>query len=154
MARVHPVRARHASVVIAWNGTQTLHQLFREQAERTPEAPALVYEGTAVSYADLDHRSAALARRLLAGGVEPGDVIAVAVPRSAQLVVALLGVLRAGAAYLPVDLDYPAERVAFMLADSGARLALAHAPLPGVTTLPVDGPDIDGPPEPDRKSVV
>jgi amino acid adenylation domain-containing protein len=150
MAREYASRARQASVVIAWNGTQTLHQLVREQAERTPEATALVYEGTAVSYAELDHRSAVLAQRLLARGTEPGDVVAIAVPRSVELVVALLGVLRAGAAYLPVDLDYPADRVAFMLADSGARVVLAAGPLAGVETMPVDGDaPVEAGPEPE-----
>ncbi len=61
-----------------------------------------------------------MARRLTARGAGPGTVVAVAVPRSAELMVALLGVLKSGAAYLPVDVDYPADRVAHMLADSGA----------------------------------
>ncbi|MFF5986086.1 amino acid adenylation domain-containing protein [Prauserella flavalba] len=110
----------------------TLTSLFADQVARTPDATAVVFEDTRLSYAELNSRAEALARRLRARGAGPEALVAVAVPRSAELMVALLGVLKSGAAYLPVDLDYPAERIAFMLADSGARLAVT---LPG-TELP------------------
>ncbi|PRX45509.1 amino acid adenylation domain-containing protein [Prauserella shujinwangii] len=112
----------------------TLVSAFAEQVARTPDATAVVYEHTRLSYAELDRRASALAAVLRARGAGPEAVVAVAVPRSAELMVALLGVLRSGAAYLPVDLDYPADRVAFMLADSGARLVVT---LPGIE-LPGD----------------
>ncbi|MER6999744.1 amino acid adenylation domain-containing protein [Streptomyces sp. NPDC000410] len=99
----------------------TLASLFAARAARTPDAPAVVFDGTTLTYAELDRRAEALARRLRARGAGPERFVAVAVPRSAELMVALLGVHKAGAAYLPVDLDYPADRVAFMLGDSGAR---------------------------------
>ncbi|MFE5976169.1 amino acid adenylation domain-containing protein [Streptomyces sp. NPDC056460] len=102
----------------------TLTSLFADRAARTPHAPAVVFDDTTLSYAELDRRAQALARRLRERGAGPEQYVAVAVPRSAELMVALLGVLKAGAAYLPVDLDYPADRVAFMLADSGARLVV------------------------------
>ncbi|MFD7574690.1 amino acid adenylation domain-containing protein, partial [Streptomyces sp. NPDC059810] len=102
----------------------TLTSLFADRAARTPHAPAVVFDDTTLSYAELDRRVEALARRLRERGAGPEQYVAVAVPRSAELMVALLGVLKAGAAYLPVDLDYPADRVAFMLADSGARLVV------------------------------
>ncbi|MFB6527721.1 amino acid adenylation domain-containing protein [Streptomyces sp. NPDC056399] len=102
----------------------TLTSLFADRAARTPHAPAVVFDDTTLSYAELDRRAEALARRLRERGAGPEQYVAVAVPRSAELMVALLGVLKAGAAYLPVDLDYPADRVAFMLADSGARLVV------------------------------
>ncbi|WP_329285887.1 non-ribosomal peptide synthetase [Streptomyces sp. NBC_00691] len=109
----------------------TLTSLFADQAARTPDAPAVAYEDTTLSYAELDRRAEALARRLRARGAGPEQYVAVAVPRSAELMVALLGVHKAGAAYLPVDLDYPADRVAFMLADSGARLVVTTAEAAG-----------------------
>ncbi|WP_030312979.1 non-ribosomal peptide synthetase [Streptomyces flavochromogenes] len=109
----------------------TLASLFADQAARTPDAPAVVFEDTTLSYAELDRRAEALARRLRARGAGPEQYVAVAVPRSAELMVALLGVHKAGAAYLPVDLDYPADRVAFMLADSGARLVVTTAEAAG-----------------------
>ncbi|ALC19242.1 peptide synthetase [Streptomyces pristinaespiralis] len=99
----------------------TLHGAFAAQVRRTPDATALIHEGGRTTYAELDRQAAELAGRLVAGGVGPETVVAVAVPRSAGALVALLGVLKAGAAYLPVDVDHPAERVRYMLADSGAR---------------------------------
>ncbi|WP_328222227.1 non-ribosomal peptide synthetase [Streptomyces sp. NBC_00310] len=98
----------------------TLAEGFAAQVARTPDATAVVFEGERLSYAELDARAEELAVRLRGRGAGPGAFVAVAVPRSAELMVALLGVLKSGAAYLPVDLDYPADRVAHMLADSGA----------------------------------
>ena len=93
-----------------------------------------------LSYAELDARAEALARRLRARGAGPEQFVAVAVPRSAELMVALLGVLKAGAAYLPVDLDYPADRIAYMLSDSGARTVVTTAR--DAVRLP--GPEVRG----------
>ncbi|MCE6995222.1 amino acid adenylation domain-containing protein [Saccharothrix sp. S26] len=93
----------------------TLVSRIADQTARTPDATAVVYDDVTLTYAELDRRSTALAHKLRGHAV-----VAVAVPRSAELMVALLGVLKAGAAYLPLDLDYPADRVEFMLADSGA----------------------------------
>ncbi|GAA3291469.1 hypothetical protein GCM10020295_08400 [Streptomyces cinereospinus] len=112
----------------------TLAGAFAAQAARTPEATAVVFEGERLTYAELDARAEVLAERLRGRGAGPGAFVAVAVPRSAELMVALIGVLKSGAAYLPVDLDYPADRVAHMLADSGATavvtLAASAARLP------------------------
>ncbi|MGW0391783.1 amino acid adenylation domain-containing protein [Streptomyces sp. NPDC003042] len=114
----------------------TVHEAFGEQVRRTPDAIALVHDGGRTTYAELDSRAEALAHRLAARGVGAESVVAVAVPRSAETLVALLGVLKAGAACLPVDVDYPAERVRHMLRDSGARTVVATeaswARLPGL----------------------
>ncbi|TKK77221.1 amino acid adenylation domain-containing protein, partial [Herbidospora galbida] len=99
----------------------TLSRKIAEQAARTPHALAVVYEDTRLTYAELDARAAELAARLRAGR---GDVVAVAVPRSEQLMIALLAVLKSGAAYLPIDTGYPADRIAYMLADSGATTVI------------------------------
>ncbi|MEU6732794.1 amino acid adenylation domain-containing protein [Streptomyces physcomitrii] len=129
----------------------TLASLFTAQAARTPEATAVVFEGRTLTYAELDAQAEELARRLRARGAGPEGFVGVAVPRSAELMVALLGVLKSGAAYLPLDLDYPAERVAFMLTDSGARTVVTTAgaagrlpEVPGLDTLVLDGPGTDG----------
>ncbi|UUU27828.1 non-ribosomal peptide synthetase [Streptomyces sp. DSM 40750] len=98
----------------------TLAEGFAAQVARTPDATAVVFEGERLTYAELDSRAEELAVRLRGRGTGPGAFVAVAVPRSAELMVVLLGVLKSGAAYLPVDLDYPPDRVAHMLADSGA----------------------------------
>ncbi|WUX23604.1 amino acid adenylation domain-containing protein [Streptomyces sp. NBC_01438] len=128
----------------------TLASLFAAQAARTPDAPAVVFEDTTLTYAELDRRAEALARRLRSRGAGPEQYIAVAVPRSAELMVALLGVLKTGAAYLPVDLDYPAERVAFVLGDSGTRTVVTTAEaagllpvVPGIDLLLVDRDEPD-----------
>ncbi|MFS8202197.1 amino acid adenylation domain-containing protein [Streptomyces sp. CWNU-52B] len=125
----------------------TLAAAFEAQAARTPSATAVVYEDETLTYEQLDARAEEMARRIRRRGAGPGTVVAVAVPRSAHLMAALLGVLKSGAAYLPVDVDYPADRVAHMLTDSGATTVVttsgaAHRlpEVPGLSHLLVDDP--------------
>ncbi|NUS87577.1 MAG: amino acid adenylation domain-containing protein [Streptomyces sp.] len=96
----------------------TLPQRFEAQVRRTPDAPAVAEGANTLSYRQLDEAANRLARLLLRRGVRPGDLVAVALPRGVDLIVALLGALKAGAGYLPVDPGYPPERVSFMLADA------------------------------------
>ncbi|ARZ71658.1 putative nonribosomal peptide synthetase [Streptomyces albireticuli] len=134
-------RERH-DVLDGWNdtavepaGPATLPGLFEARAARTPEAVAVDHGGEETAYAELDARAGLLARRLAAAGVGPGDLVALALPRSAGLVAAVLGVLKAGAAYLPVDPGYPDARIRFMLSDAAPKLLLTDGPtakaLPG-----------------------
>ncbi|MDX3798339.1 non-ribosomal peptide synthetase [Streptomyces sp. AK04-3B] len=109
----------------------TLADAFAAQVRRTPDATAVVLGAERLTYAALDARAADVARRLRARGARPGTFVAVAVPRSTELVAALLGVLKSGAAYLPLDLDYPADRVAHMLADSGATTVITLSAVAG-----------------------
>ncbi|WP_063837499.1 non-ribosomal peptide synthetase, partial [Streptomyces sp. NRRL WC-3549] len=102
----------------------TVPALFGQWARRTPGAPAVRDAGTTLTYGELDARADALARRLTARGIGPEDRVAVALPRTRDLVVALLGVLRSGAAYVPLDPDYPAQRLTYMLDDARPRLLL------------------------------
>ncbi|MFF1401855.1 non-ribosomal peptide synthase/polyketide synthase [Streptomyces sp. NPDC058294] len=95
----------------------TLPEAFRRQAERTPHAPAVRHGDACLTYGELDARSSRLARRLIAAGAGPERFVALSLPRTEDLVVALLAVLKSGAAYLPVDPQYPAERVAFLFED-------------------------------------
>ena len=99
------------------------------QAERRADAVALVFGDEEISYGELNRRANRLARRLRRHGVGPDVLVALAVERSVGMVVALLAVLKAGGAYLPLDPDYPAQRLAHMLRDSGARLVLTQATL-------------------------
>src|SRR5205807_5296085 len=105
----------------------------------TPQAPAVVFGETTLSYAELNARANALAHDLIGRGVGPESVVALALPRCLELVVAILGVLKAGGAYLPVDPAYPAGRIASMLADAGPALVLttgANAALNGGHAIP------------------
>ncbi|MEU3606816.1 amino acid adenylation domain-containing protein [Streptomyces sp. NPDC035033] len=102
----------------------TLPELFRERAAARPDAPAVSLDGTRLTYGELDARADRLARLLAARGAGPEKIVAVALPRSVELVVALLAVTRSGAAYLPLDPAYPASRLAFMLEDSAPVLVV------------------------------
>ncbi len=102
----------------------SLHALFERQAERTPDASAVETATEKFSYRELDARAAAIAAQLREQGVAPGDRVGIHLPRAASLLVAILGTLKAGAAYVPMDPRYPAERLAGMLEDSRARIVI------------------------------
>ncbi|MEV6987196.1 amino acid adenylation domain-containing protein, partial [Sphaerisporangium sp. NPDC051017] len=97
---------------------------FELQAAKTPTRGAVSFENETLAYAELNERANRLAHYLIGRGIGPEDVVALAFPRSADLIVAILGVLKAGAAYLPLDPDHPAERIAFMLGDARPALVL------------------------------
>ncbi|MFE9581762.1 amino acid adenylation domain-containing protein [Nocardia sp. NPDC006044] len=107
----------------------TLHELFAAQAIQTPDAVALTFGESAMTYAELAAAADELAQRLRARGVGRGSFVGIHLERSADVVVAILAVLRAGAAYVPLDPMYPADRIEFMIADSGARLVISHSTL-------------------------
>jgi amino acid adenylation domain-containing protein len=106
-----------------------IHELFGEQAERNPDAVAVVCEDRALSYRDLDARSNQLAHYLREVGIGSEKFVAICLERSLELLVGLLGVLKAGGAYVPIDPNYPQERLAFMLADTQAPLLVTHRSL-------------------------
>ncbi|HEY4050821.1 MAG TPA: amino acid adenylation domain-containing protein, partial [Acidobacteriaceae bacterium] len=117
--------AERDQLVEEWNDTGTpfptghcVHQLFEEQAARTPQATAVVFQDRELSYGELNRRANQLAHHLRKLGVRPDDRVAICVERSFQMIVALLAVLKAGAAYVPLDPAYPLERLGFMLEDS------------------------------------
>jgi amino acid adenylation domain-containing protein len=122
--------AERTRVLDEWNDTATpvpdttLVALLAEQAARTPDATALVADGHTLTYAELHAYANRLANSLAACGAGRGRVVAVSLPRSVELVVALLAVLKTGAAYLPVDPDLPAERVDFMVSDADPVVVL------------------------------
>ncbi|MEV0696794.1 amino acid adenylation domain-containing protein [Saccharopolyspora sp. NPDC050389] len=127
----------------------TLPELFEAQVVRTPDATALVCGGESVTYAELNARANRLGRFLVARGAGPESVVALALPRSIDMVVAVLAVLKAGAAYLPIDLEHPAERVEFMLDDIKPVLVVTAADVedavpPGVPRLVVGDPAVAG----------
>ncbi|MCG7215967.1 non-ribosomal peptide synthase/polyketide synthase [Paenibacillus mucilaginosus] len=106
---------------------ETLISLFEKQASRTPGHTAVIgADGTRLTYAELNARAGRLAAKLRREGVGPGAVAAVLAHRSLETIIGLYGILKAGGAYLPVDPGYPAERIAYLLEDSGAALLLTH----------------------------
>ena len=128
--------AERQQLLVEWNRTEVaypedrcLHELIEEQVERTPEAVAVVFEDTQLTYRQLNERANQLAHYLRSLGVRPEQLVGVCMERSLEMVVGLLGVLKAGAAYVPLDPTYPRERLAFMLRDSGAAILLTQAQL-------------------------
>jgi len=127
-----------------WNATeraypkgQCLHEIVEEQVERTPNAPAVTYEGTQLTYRELNRRANQLANYLRTLGVGPEMLVGICMERSIEMVVGLLGILKAGAAYVPIDPTYPQERVAYMLHDAQPSLLLSQEHLR--TRLPEQG---------------
>ncbi|GAA4083597.1 hypothetical protein GCM10022248_61390 [Nonomuraea soli] len=118
---------------------RTVPEFFESRVAAAGDAPAVVFGENVVGYAELNARANRLARLLIAAGVGPDALVAVAVPRSERLIVAVLAVLKAGGAYLPLDPAYPAERLAHMAADARPLLLLRTA---GVTGLDLDVPEI------------
>jgi len=121
-------------LVTAWNNTQapysrgkTFPEAFAEQAEIAPDAVAIVFADQQISYGELNQRANRLAGYLRQRGVGPEVIVGLFLPRSIDMVVGLLGVLKAGGAYLPIDPTYPAERLCFMLQDAGASILLTHS---------------------------
>lgn len=108
-----------------------LHHLFEERTRATPDAPALVFQGVTVSYTELDAQAERLARRLRALGSGPETLVALSVPRSTEMLVGIFGILKAGAAYLPLDPSYPRERLQLMLDDSAAPVLVTVKALEG-----------------------
>ncbi len=145
---------------VTWPDQRCLHALIEEQARRTPDAVAVVFQETQLTYRQLNERANQLAGRLRALGVGPGTLAGICLERSASMVVGLLGILKAGAAYLPLDPAYPADRLAFILQDAKPAVLVTHrrvregipaypgqivdldsvlAPEPQFVPLPVDG---------------
>ncbi|PAU59158.1 non-ribosomal peptide synthetase [Pseudomonas indica] len=135
LARLTPLsEADRQLQVRQWNATErhypgpaTLSEALALQAQHNPEAPALVFEGETLSYTDLHRRADRLAQALAAQGIGREQVVAVCLERSVELVVALLGIVKAGAAYLPLDPHLPPARLAFLLEDAACPLVLTHS---------------------------
>src|SRR5262249_19598678 len=128
--------AERAQILGTWAGKatdyppeQSIAGLFREQPYRLPDSIAVAYGTDQLTYKELDRRSARVGNWLAQRGIGRESGVGISTERSIEMVVGLLAIARVGAAYLPVDLSYPAERIRFILRDSGAMLLLVSAPI-------------------------
>ncbi|OLF09114.1 hypothetical protein BLA60_21300 [Actinophytocola xinjiangensis] len=150
VGRVDPLTGTDRDLVLrAWNDTAhevapaRLAELFEAQAASDPHRPALTVGGDTLTYAQLNERANRLAHLLIERGAGPDRFVALCLSRSANLLVAMLATLKAGAGYLPADPEYPAERIAFILADAEPALVLTETGLlPGVDALVLDDPAV------------
>jgi non-ribosomal peptide synthetase component F len=133
-------------LLVQWNRTaawypkdKCLHELFEEQVARAPDAVAVEYEGEQLSYGQLNARANQLAHYLSSQGVGPDSRVAICVERSLEMVVGLLGTLKAGAAYVPLDPSYPAERLQEMLRDCEPQVLLTHQAALGAVGAALQG---------------
>jgi amino acid adenylation domain-containing protein len=147
--------AERHQLILEWSASDAppipelcVHQLFERQADRCPEALALVFEDERLTYREVETRANRLAHRLLQLGVAPEDRVALVLDRSAAAIIGLLGIIKAGAAYVPFDAASPGARLAGMLEEAGVRAIVTaertRATLPADSTVPVlclDGPD-------------
>ncbi|HUQ33985.1 MAG TPA: condensation domain-containing protein, partial [Pyrinomonadaceae bacterium] len=140
-------REEERQLLVEWNdtgadrpGESCLHELFEAEAARRPEATAVTFKHEHLTYGELNARANQLARRLRAMGVGAESLVGVCMERSVELVVGVLGVLKAGGVYVPLDPEYPKERLAFMIEDAGVSVLLTQkrvaANLPEITTGP------------------
>ncbi|HYK04977.1 MAG TPA: amino acid adenylation domain-containing protein [Thermoanaerobaculia bacterium] len=120
----------------------TLHGLFEAQAERTPDAVAIIYEGQHLTYRELDTRANQLAHSLIARGVEPEARVGLSLDRSPEMMIALLGILKAGGAYVPIDPSYPQARIDYIAADANARCVLTRADFRNLDAYPAHSPAV------------
>ncbi|WBY03348.1 LLM class flavin-dependent oxidoreductase [Ramlibacter tataouinensis] len=123
------------ATAVDFDAGATVHHAIAAQLARAPGQVAVEGAGQSLTGGQLDEQSSALAQRLLARGVQPGDIVGLCLPRTPQLLVAVLGVLKAGAAWLPLDPEYPRERLQFMVEDSRAPLVLVSAATAGALAL-------------------
>jgi amino acid adenylation domain-containing protein len=128
--------AEREEILWQWNSTRSeyaqekcIHELFEAQVERTPGGVAVISEGEQLTYAELNERANRLAHHLRRLGVGPEVLVGICVERSLEMMVGLLGILKAGGAYMPLDPDYPKQRLAFMLEDAGASVLLTQSGL-------------------------
>jgi amino acid adenylation domain-containing protein len=142
---LHPLLSEHElqRLLVEWNNTSAayerdtcVHQLFEEQVDRVPDAVAVTYENEQLSYAQLNRHANQIAHYLQTQGVGPDDLVAVYLERSPQMVGAMLGVLKAGAAYVPLDPSYPLERIRYILDDSKISTVITQQQL--LASLPDD----------------
>ena len=128
-AEKHQILYEFNNTAAEYPKDKTIHELFEAQVARTPEKIALVYEDQELTYRELNRKANQLARVLRNKGVKADTIVGIMVERSFEMIIGILGILKAGGAYLPIDPEYPEERIKFMLEDSGAKILLTQSHL-------------------------
>nr|WP_282440273.1 non-ribosomal peptide synthetase [Brasilonema sp. UFV-L1] len=128
-AECHQLLLSFNDTASVYTTEKCIHQLFESQVERTPRSVAVVFENQQLNYEQLNQRANQLAHHLQTLGVGPEVLVGICVERSMEMVVGLLGILKAGGGYVPLDPNYPLERLSYMLADSGVEMLLTHRSL-------------------------
>ncbi len=143
-------KAEKDQLLVEWNNTaadypldKCVHQLFEEQVEKTPDAIAVKFEDQELTYSQLNERANQLAHYLLCLGVKADSLIGLSVERSLEMIVGMLGILKAGAAYVPLDPNYPEERLSFILEDSQIEILLDQECLEQIDQQSVENPNTD-----------
>lgn len=129
-------KAERKTILVDWNQTeihsrkeQGLHQFFEVQATKTPQATAVKIYDQSVTYAELNAKAEHLARYLQKKGVKPQDFVGICVEKSIDMIIAMIGILKSGAAFIPLDPTYPEDRLSYMVEDSGLSVLLTHKTL-------------------------
>lgn len=128
---LHDLLTRYNNTGADYPAERCIHEAFEEQARRSPNATAVIFKGRTLTYNELDENADRIAGRLMEAGAGPGVIVGICVERSLEMMPSLLGILKAGAAYLPLDPAFPPERLQFMLEDSGARILVTQRHLAG-----------------------
>jgi len=131
----------HHTILDEWNATDVpvvptcIHQIFEARVDENPDAPALVFDGASMTFAEVEARANRVAARLRHLGVGPEVVVGLSVERSFELIIGLLGIFKSGGAYVPLDPNYPKDRLSFMIEDTGVR----HVIVSGQASSPLEG---------------
>ncbi|MGE5557193.1 MAG: amino acid adenylation domain-containing protein [Bacillota bacterium] len=117
---------------------KTIHELFEEQAEKTPDNIAVMFGNTEITYGELNQKANRVARLLRKQGIKPDGIVGLMAERSLEMIIGMIGILKAGGAYLPIDPEFPEERIKYMAEDSGLNVLLTQSRLAGKAGLPGD----------------
>jgi tyrocidine synthetase-3 len=139
----HKLLYNFNNTYLEYDKNRTIYELFEEQALRTPENIAVVFQGEKLTYRELNEKSNQLARVLIDKGVQPNTIVGIMVERSLEMIIGILGILKSGGAYLPIDLDYPQERINYMLEDSKVAIIVTQKDLPSKLKVEVQSIEID-----------
>ncbi len=136
----HQLLVEFNNTKVGYTGDVCIHEIFAAQSKRTPEAVAVVYEDEQITYRELDRKTNQLARHLQSSGVRPETAVGICVERSTEMMIGLLGILKAGGSYVPLDPAYPKDRLAFILKDAKVQVLLTQERL--IDALPEHGAQV------------